>query len=141
MGLALDTSALIDLLEGDPSIIAAIAGQEGKGLVPVLSAVAAFEALSGVEFAKSRAERTRLEALFRRLPLEAFTIEAARASAELRADLMRIGRSPSAPDVMIAGQALTGGHTLMTRDRLLAQCGQAMGLSVILIEKRDAPSD
>ena len=134
MGLTLDTSTLIELLADNPRVRSAIASQEERGLVPVLSAVAAFEALSGVEYTKSKAERARLEALFRRLPLEEFTLDAARMAGELRADLRRAGKSPSAPDVMIAGQAMAGGHTLMTGDRLLARSSEAMGLSVILVE-------
>ncbi|HEV2317113.1 MAG TPA: type II toxin-antitoxin system VapC family toxin [Thermoplasmata archaeon] len=134
MGLTLDTSTLIELLADNPRVRTAIASHEEKGLVPVLSTVAAFEALSGVEYTKSRAERARLEALFRRLPLEEFTLDAARAAGELRADLRRLGRSPSAPDVMIAGQAIAAGHTLMTGDRLLARSSESMGLSVILVE-------
>src|SRR5258708_22720032 len=101
MGLALDTSTLIGLLSGSRKIRSAIADQEALGLVPVLSTVVAFEALSGVEFTRSKAERARLESLIRHLPLEDFTLEAARVAGELRADLRRVGRSPIAPPAII----------------------------------------
>lgn len=131
MGLTLDTSALIDLLRGDRKVLAQIDRLEAEGLSPALSAIAVFEALAGVEFTGSRAERGRLELTLRQLPIEPFTLDSARRAGELRADLLRAGRSPGAPDVMIAGHALAWGHTLLTRDRTLAQAASALGLNVV----------
>jgi tRNA(fMet)-specific endonuclease VapC len=131
MGVTLDTSVLIDLLRGDSRTLANLDQLEQEGLLPTLSTVAVFEALSGVEFTKSRADRVRLEILLRQIPLEAFDLDAARRAGELRADLLRAGRSPGAPDVMIAGQALAAGHTLVTRDRALAASAKALGVQVL----------
>ncbi len=100
-------------------------------MLPTLSTVAVFEALSGVEFTKSRADRVRLEILLRQIPMEPFDLDAARRAGELRAELLRAGRSPGAPDVMIAGHALAAGHTLVTRDRFLAASAKAMGVRVV----------
>lgn len=133
MGVTLDTSVLIDLLAGERRAVAEVDRLEAKDLVPVLSTVAVFEVLSGIEFTKSRAERARLEVLLRQIPIEAFDLDAARRAGELRAELQRMGRSPGAPDVMIAGQALAAGHTLVTRDRALADAGLTLGLSVITL--------
>lgn len=132
MGLALDTSVLVDLLRGDRSTLSEIDRLEGRGLVPVLNTVAVFEILSGVEFAKSRSERARVEILLRQIPLEPFDLDSARRSAEIRAELQRMGRSPGTADVMIAGHALAGGHTLLTRDRALAQAATSLGLSAVV---------
>ena len=132
MGVTLDTSVLIDLLQGDSETLARLDLLEQEGLVPTLSTVAVFEALSGVEYTKSRGERVRLEVVLRQLPLEPFDLDSARRAGELRAELRRSGRSPGAPDVMIAGQALAGGHTLVTRDRVLAKAADALGLRVVV---------
>jgi tRNA(fMet)-specific endonuclease VapC len=129
VGLSLDTSVLIDVLRGDRRTLSAIDRLEGSGLVPVLSAVAVFEVLSGVEFTKSRSERARVELVLRQIPLESFDLDAARRAGELRAELQRAGSSPGAPDVMIAGHALAAGHTLVTRDRALATAGESLGLA------------
>ncbi|MGP8072600.1 MAG: type II toxin-antitoxin system VapC family toxin [Thermoplasmata archaeon] len=131
MGITLDTSVLIDLLRGDRRTQALLEGLEREGLLSTLSTVAVFEALSGVEFTKSRADRVRLELLLRQIPLEGFDLDAARKAGELRAELLRAGKSPGAPDVMIAGQALAAGHTLVTRDRFLAASARAMGVQVV----------
>lgn len=131
MGVTVDTSVLIDLLRGNPKTLSQLDRLEEEGQSPVLSSVAVFEVLSGVEYTKSRSERARLEAFLRQLPIEAFDLESARRSGELRAELLRVGFSPGAPDVMIAGHALSRGHTLVTRDRKLADAAAAFGVSVV----------
>lgn len=130
MGVTLDSSVLVDVLRGDERALAVLDRVESRGLTPLLSAVAVFEVLSGVEYTKSRSERARVEILLRRIPIEAFDLDSARRAGELRAELLRVGRSPGAPDVMIAGHALAGGHTLVTRDRALASAASSLGLPV-----------
>lgn len=131
MGVTVDTSVLIDLLRGDPGTLTQLDRLEGQGLSPTLSSVAVFEVLSGVEFTKSKSERARLEILLRQLPIEPFDIDSARRAGELRAELLRAGASPGAPDVMIAGHALARGHTLVTRDRNLAEAASVFGVAVV----------
>jgi tRNA(fMet)-specific endonuclease VapC len=131
VGVALDTSALIDVLRGDESVLRETDRLEKAGQLPVLSTVALFEVLSGVEYAGSRVERVRLETLITRLRIEPFDQESARHAAELRGEFLRSDRSPGAPDVMIAGQAIARGHVLITRDRRLAKVASAFGLRVI----------
>ena len=131
MGVTLDTSVLIDLLQGDERTLTRLDQLEAEGLLPTLSTVAVFEALSGVEFTKSRADRVRLEILLRQIPLEAFDLDSARRAGELRAELLRAGKSPGAPDVMIAGHALAWGHALVTRDHSLAASAKALGVRVV----------
>ena len=130
MGLTLDTNVLIDLLSDEPRAVSVIRKLEQGGSVPVLSTIAVFEVLSGIEFTKSRVERDRLERVLRRVPIEDFGLESARRSAELRAEMLRAGRAHSAPEMMIAGHALAAGHTLVTRDKRLATAGRSLGLEV-----------
>ena len=132
MGVTLDTSVLIDLLRGDRGTLTQLDRLEGQSLSPALSSVAVFEVLSGVEFTKSKSERARLEILLRQIPIEPFDIDSARRAGELRAELLRTGASPGAPDVMIAGHALARGHTLVTRDRGLAEACSAFGVAVVV---------
>lgn len=131
VGVTLDTSVLIDLLRGDGKTLDQLDRLERQGAAPVLSAVAVFEVLSGIEFTKSRSERVRLEILLRQFPIESFDLDAARRSGEIRGELLRLGTSPGAPDVMVAGHALSRGHTLVTRDRGLADAGSALGLPIV----------
>ncbi len=133
VGVSLDTSVLIDLLRGDQEVLSELNRLEGSGKTPVLSTVAVFEVLSGVEYSKSKADRALVEVLLRQIPMEDFDLDCARRSAEIRAELRRGGKSPGAPDVMIAGHALAGGHTLVTRDRNLASAGSSLGLTVVAL--------
>lgn len=130
MGVTLDSSVLIDVLRGNERALAVLDRLESRGLTPILSSVAVFEVLSGIEYTKSRSERARVEILLRQIPIEGFDLDAARRAGELRAELLRVGRSPGAPDVMIAGHALAGRHTLVTRDRSLAAAVNSLGLPV-----------
>jgi tRNA(fMet)-specific endonuclease VapC len=131
VGVALDTSALIDVLRGDEAVLRATDRLEQAGNLPVLSTVAMFEVLSGVEYTRSRIERIRLETLLSRIRIEPFDQESARRAAQLRGEFLREGDSPGAPDVMIAGQALAGGHMLVTRDAQLGRVAEAFGLRVV----------
>lgn len=131
MGVTLDTCVLVELLRGDARTLAQVDRLEQQGLSPVLSAVAVFEVLSGVEVTKSRSERARIEVFLRQIPIEEFDLDSARRAGELWAELLRSGRSRGAPDVMIAGHALAKGHTLVTRDRRLAETAAALGVSVV----------
>jgi len=132
VGATLDTSVLIDLLQNNSAALTQVERLEAQGLEPFLSAVAVFEVLSGVEFTQSRAERARVEIVLRQIPIEPFDLDCARRAGELRAELLRMGKTPGAPDVMIAGYALALGHTLLTRDKRLAEAGSALGLATVL---------
>ena len=117
MGVTVDTNVLIDLLEGDPVARERLGQLEAQGHLPVLTTVAFFEVLSGMEYTRSRAERVALEQLMQKISLEPFDENGARRAAELRAELKRLGRLPGTADIMIAGHALASGHILVTRDR------------------------
>jgi tRNA(fMet)-specific endonuclease VapC len=133
VGITLDTSVLIDLLRGDRRTLRELDRLESPGQVPILSTIAVFEVLSGVEFTKSRSERAKVELLLRLIPLEPYDLDSARSPGERRAELQRTGRALGAPDVMIAGHARAAGHTLVTRDRALADCGESLGLSAVVV--------
>jgi tRNA(fMet)-specific endonuclease VapC len=124
---------MIDLLRRDRRTLRNLDRLESRGDVPILSTIAVFEVLSGVEFTKSRSERAKVELLLRQILLEPYDLDSARRSAELRAALQRTGRALGAPDVMVAGHALAAGHTLVTRDRALADCGESLGLSAVVV--------
>ncbi len=55
---------------------------------------------------------------------------AASRAAEIRAELLRLGRVKSHVDVMIAGIARSGRHTLISRDADFKEIGRAVGLVV-----------
>lgn len=55
---------------------------------------------------------------------------AALKAAEIRAELLRLGRVKSHVDIMIAGVALEGSRVLVTRDRDFKEIAETVGLDV-----------
>jgi len=89
-----------------------------------------YEVLAGLLFTRSRSEAAAFQQLSAGYVLAPFDEASASAAAEIRAELMRLGRVKSHVDTMIAGIASAGRHTLITRDSDLAEIHQAVGLLV-----------
>ena len=81
-------------------------------------------------FTRSRSEAARFQQLAAHYVRAPFDEPAAAKAAEIRAELLRLGRVKSHVDTMIAGIASEGRHTLLSRDRDFAQIGPAVGLLV-----------
>jgi predicted nucleic acid-binding protein len=92
VGVALDTRAFIDVPRGNEAALRETDRLERAGNLPVLSTVAVFEVVSGVEYTKSRVERVRLETRLSRIAIEPFNQVSARRAAELRGEFLRIAR-------------------------------------------------
>ena len=113
MRYLLDTNAVIALLKGEPSFIQRLTAQpvDAYGV----SAIVAHELFYGVFRSARVAENLeRLDAL--RFPVIAFDAEDARRSGAVRAALAGAGEPIGPYDVLIAGQALARGLTLITRN-------------------------
>jgi|SRR5579862_9835820 len=129
MDYLLDTNACIALINGQPAGVRArlrLAVEDGARIwVP---SVVAFELWYGS--AKSQnPERNamRLREFFGgALRVIGFEEEDARRAGEVRAQLERIGKPIGAYDVLIAGQALRHGHTLVTANA--REFGRVKGL-------------
>lgn len=135
MGVLLDTSVLIDVLEETEDTVL-LADRLDERREPVLMAAPAlYEIETGIRFTGSRSEAKRFERSTGRFPIAPFDEEAAREAALVRAELLRLGEVKSHPGVMIAGIALARGHRLVTGDEDFAEIADAVGLAV---ERYDA---
>jgi predicted nucleic acid-binding protein len=130
MGVVVDSSVIVDILAGDELAISEVLRAEELFGSPYLSSIVIFEALVGVLHRGSASKMRALESLFAQYPVLTVDAADARRAAEVRVELLRTGRPVSIPDTLIAGQALSGGHVLLTRDRGLADAGVAIGLRV-----------
>ena len=129
MDYLLDTNACIALIDGAPAgVRARLKGAVESGAQVWVPAVAAFELWYGA--AKSQnPERNamRLRAFFGgALRLAGFDEGDARKAGEVRAQLERVGRPIGAYDLLIAGQALQRGYTLVTANA--GEFGRVKGL-------------
>lgn len=89
-----------------------------------------YEVASGIALSRSRSETEAFRSLVAKFAIVAFDELAAAKAAEVRAELVRLGRTKSHIDVMIAGMALAGGHTLVTRDKDFDVISAALGLQL-----------
>ena len=130
MGLTVDTNFVIDVLRADAAALAKSREIDGRAETRFLSTLVLYEITSGLLYTRSRSEAGAFRTLATRFAILLFDEPAAAKAAEIRAELMRLGRLKSHVDVMIAGVAAAGGHTLVTRDRDFQDIAQAVGLAV-----------
>jgi len=130
MGVTVDTNFIIDVLRADAAALAKSREIDGRPQAKFLSTPVLYEFTSGLLYTRSRSEAGAFRTLATRFAILPFDEPAAAKAAEIRAELMRLGRLKSHVDVMIAGVAAAGGHTLVTRDRDFQDIAQAVGLAV-----------
>src|SRR5205809_4173906 len=128
MGVTVDTNFIIDVLRADAAAIAKSRELDTRPETKHLSTPVLYEITSGLLYTRSRSEASAFRALAARFAILPFDEAAASKAAEIRAELMRLGRAKSHVDVMIAGIASAAGHSLVTRDRDFAEVASTVGL-------------
>lgn len=117
MKFLLDTNVCIDVLRGNPVVIAHFRARSPRQLA--LSAVTEFELYQGAERARSeyQAEERRKVALFlSRMEILPFDSRHAKVAAIINAGLLNKGTPISLPDVLIAATALSLNLPLITNN-------------------------
>ena len=113
MKYLLDANAVIAIMRGDRTVLDRL--KRNRPADFGMPAVVAHELFYGA-FRSSRVEENvrRLEAL--KFAIVEFDAEDARRAGELRADLTRMGKPVGPYDVLVAGQALARGLTVVTHN-------------------------
>ena len=115
MTLSLDTNVLIELLQDRvPAIRAAFAKAQSAEDEMVVSVLVAHELRFGARLSRRDVEVRTVEALLARLPIVPFTEDDADGATRVRLGLERIGQRIGAMDMLIAGQALARGWSVVT---------------------------
>jgi len=130
LGVTVDTNFIIHILRSDLSALAKAKEVEDRGEAKFLSTLVLYEISAGLLFTRSRTEAASFRALASRFGSLPFDEHAALKAADIRAELMRMGRAKSHVDIMIAGIALEGSHVLITRDRDFKDIAGTVGLNV-----------
>ena len=130
MGATLDTTFIVDLLRGDEGARAMARELDGRKEPTILTTPVLYEVFSGLLHRRSRSETAAFRALASRFDLHPFDESSAMRAAEIRAELMRLGRVKGHVDVMLAGIAVSGGHTLITRDRDFHEIAEVVTLAI-----------
>ena len=130
MTYLLDTNACIALINGSPPPVRArLQRATTAGAAITVSSVVAFELWYGAaKSVRKEANSKRLETFFAGpIDLVAFDDEDARAAGEVRATLEAAGMPIGAYDLLIAGQAVRRGSTLVTAN--VSEFARVTGLS------------
>ena len=130
MGITVDSNFIIHILQSDPAALAKAKQVDDGGQAKFLSTPVLYEISAGLLFTGSRTEATAFHALSSRFASLPFDESAALKAAEIRAELLHLGRVKSHVDIMIAGIALQGSHVLVTRDRDFKEISGTVGLDV-----------
>lgn len=102
-------------MRGVPAVVAAIAAHDPDEVF--ISSVTAYELYTGVEKCSNAVrERTAVENLLNTLRPVEFDLPAARDAARIRAELESRGERIGAYDLLLAGQAISLGYTLVTNN-------------------------
>lgn len=117
MGYVLDSTFVVDLLRSDPEAERKAKWLDARKEPKLLSAPVVYEVAAGFLFARSRSETAMFRRMASRYPVVPFDEASALKAADIRAELLRLGRVKSHVDTMIAGIAAAGGHVLVSRDR------------------------
>ncbi len=130
VGVVLDSSFLIDLLREEPAAIGKLDALERGGDRLLLATPALYELLAGVRHHRSRTDADRFEAFLTRFPVVDFDRRGAATAAQIRSELLRMGKVKGDVDVMIAGTVLSNNYTLVSRDKDFEEIAAAFGLQI-----------
>ena len=130
MGVALDSTVFVDLARRRPNAIAKINELDSRRDTKVIPAPAAYEILYGILHSRSMTQAAQFRAWMSRFHVAPLDLASAERAAAIRTELARLGRVKGAVDVLNAGIALAGGHSLVTRDTDFADIASVTGLVV-----------
>jgi len=113
----LDTSAVIDLTNGDKRLAAVVRSAEQHGQPIAIASVSLFELLTPI-FHKNLSKKERIiESFLHNVQVLQLDSQASEAGARIMAALLKIGKPVNVLDVLIAGIALTNNvDELVTSD-------------------------
>ena len=128
VGVAIDSSFFIDFSRRRPAALRKLEELEGRSEPLVLPTPVIYEVLAGILHTRSRTQATRFRGYAARFQIAPLDLAAAERAAEVRAELLRVGRVKGGADILTAGIALAGGHSLVTRDNVFHHIAEATGL-------------
>jgi predicted nucleic acid-binding protein len=96
----------------------------------VIPTPVAHEVLSGILETRSKTQAPLFRGWVSRFHVAELDLASAGRSATIRVELSRPGRIKGAGDILAAGIALAGGHSLVTRDAEFGAISEATGLVI-----------
>lgn len=130
MGVAVDSTFFIDFTRRVPEASRKLQELEARTDPLILPTPVIYEVLAGILRARSKTQATRFRGYVARFQIAPLDLAAAERAAEIRAELLAVGRVKGAADIFTAAIALAGGHSLVTRDKDFRHIADATGLHI-----------
>ena len=130
MGVAIDSTFLVDFSRRLPAALNKLDELDSRTDPKILPTPVIYEFLTGILRSRSKTQATQFLGFAARFHVAPLDLASAERAAALRAELLDLGRIKGAADILTAGIALSGGHTLVTRDRDFGDIAGATGLSL-----------
>ncbi|MGB6501068.1 MAG: type II toxin-antitoxin system VapC family toxin [Thermoplasmata archaeon] len=130
MGVAIDSTFFIDFSRRLPAATRKLEELEGRADSIVLPTPVIYEVLTGILRARSKTQATRFRGYVTKFQVAPLDLGAAERAAEVQTELLSLGRIKGAADILTAGIALSGGHSLVTRDKDFYYIAEATGLHI-----------
>ena len=130
MGVALDSTLFIDIVRGRAAALRKLDEIESRPELKVIPTPVVYEISAGILRARSRTQEVLFRNWIARFQVAPLDLSSAESAALLRAELLDLGRIKPTGDILTAGIALSGGHSLVTRDVDFREISKATGLRV-----------
>ena len=130
MGYVLDSAFVVDLLRSDQAAKKLAKELDARREPKLLTTPVLYEISSGLLHTRSRSEAAAFQRLAANYAIVPFDESSATRAAEIRAELMRLGKVKCHVDTMIAGIAAAGRHVLVSRDHDFQAMSGAIGLQI-----------
>ena len=114
--MMLDTTALIDILRGNPDIGTTLIELEKKNVALTLTSVSVFELWQGIADLNNREKSDKIHFLLESLGIFLLDVPSAQEAGSIHATLKKEGRIIDPEDSMIAGIAKVHHETILTRN-------------------------
>ena len=130
MGVALDTTLFIDLVRRRPAALRKVAELDSRDEVKVVPTPVAYEVLSGIFHSRSQTQASVFRGWLSRFQIAGLDLNASEKAASIRSELTHLGKVKGTGDILTAGIALAGGHSLVTRDSDFPAIAEVTGLVI-----------
>jgi predicted nucleic acid-binding protein len=130
MGLALDSTLFIDLARRRSAALDKMAELDSREEVKVIPTPVVYEVLAGVLQSRSRTQASHFRGWISRFQIAPLDLAGAEHAAAIRAELSALGKVKPTGDILTAGIALAGGHSLVSRDADFREIAEVTGLVV-----------
>jgi predicted nucleic acid-binding protein len=130
MGIAVDSTLFVDLARRRPRALRKIEELDSRRELKGIPMPVAYEVLSGIIQTKSRTQASLFRGWVSKFHIAGLDLDGAERAATIRAELSHLGRVKGTGDILTAGIALAGGHSLVTRDADFKAIAEVMGLVV-----------